>query len=95
MYIEKQMQNLVSSMQNIFSESLYDPVSSGPVITFEKTTYEVTEPGTEDDVAIVKVAVIRKGDLTQASSVRLFTKDGNADSGKDYNPISKGISPFY
>lgn len=62
---------------------------SGPVIGFEKTAYEVIEPGVEG-VATLNVAVIRKGDSSQASSVRVFTKDGNAESGKDYNPLSKG-----
>nr|XP_039265536.1 FRAS1-related extracellular matrix protein 2-like [Styela clava] len=61
-----------------------------PVIGFEKTTYEVTEPGVEG-IATLSVAVIRKGDATQTSSVRFFTKDGNAESGKDYNPLSKEL----
>lgn len=63
----------------------------GPVIGFEKTAYEVIEPGVEG-VATLTVAIVRKGDLSQSSSVRVFTKDGNAESGKDYNPLSKGES---
>ena len=33
---------------------------------------------------------MRHGDRSEPSAVRVFTKDGNAESGKDYNPVSKG-----
>jgi len=61
-----------------------------PIIGFAQTTYEVVEPENEDDETIVRIPVVRKGDLSQASVVRAYTKDGNARSGRDYTPVSKG-----
>uniref|UniRef100_H2YPT7 Calx-beta domain-containing protein n=1 Tax=Ciona savignyi TaxID=51511 RepID=H2YPT7_CIOSA len=53
--------------------------------------YPLTEPETEDNVTIVRIPVIRRGDKTKTSSVRFFTKDGNAKSGRDYNPVSREL----
>nr|XP_002119185.2 FRAS1-related extracellular matrix protein 2 [Ciona intestinalis] len=61
------------------------------IIEFPTTTFEVTEPATEDNVTIIRIPVIRKGDTTKTSSVRFFTKDGNARSSEDYNPVSKEL----
>ena len=60
------------------------------IIEFATTTFEITEPVTDDEPAVVRIPVIRRGDLSEPSAVRVYTKDGNAESGKDYNPVSKG-----
>nr|CAB3247089.1 FRAS1-related extracellular matrix protein 2 [Phallusia mammillata] len=63
-----------------------------PIIEFARTNFEITEPETEDDISIVQIPVVRRGDLSQASEVRVYTKDGNALSGRDYNPVSKVLN---
>lgn len=65
-------------------------VCTGPIISLEKSIYDVTEPANEGEEAIVHVLVQRHGDASKKSVVRLYTKDGNAESGKDYEPLSKG-----
>uniref|UniRef100_H2YPT4 Calx-beta domain-containing protein n=1 Tax=Ciona savignyi TaxID=51511 RepID=H2YPT4_CIOSA len=55
------------------------------------SVFTLTEPETEDNVTIVRIPVIRRGDKTKTSSVRFFTKDGNAKSGRDYNPVSREL----
>ena len=60
-----------------------------PIIGFSKTIYNVLEPKTEDSVSKVRVSVKRSGDTSKESIIRFYTKDGNAESGKDYNPVSK------
>ncbi|XP_076321017.1 FRAS1-related extracellular matrix protein 2-like [Tachypleus tridentatus] len=62
-----------------------------PVIKFEKNRYNVKEPRQPDDVAVVEVPVIRRGDLSKTSHVRVHTKDGSAKSGKDYVPFSREL----
>ena len=64
-----------------------------PIIGFTKTIYDVTEPKRDNDgreEATVTVLVARHGDTSKQSIVRVYTKDGNAESGKDYNPLSTG-----
>ncbi len=63
-----------------------------PIIGFAETSYDVVEPKNADDVATVRIVVRRRGDTNQESAVRFYTKNGNAESGKDYNPVSKGES---
>lgn len=65
-----------------------------PRIGFAKTTFEVVEPEHEDEEVFVSIPVVRTGDLSKVSVVRFFTKDGNAESGRDYNPVSKGWLQF-
>ena len=59
------------------------------IIKFPETRFSVNEPLSEDEVSTVRIPVIRMGDLTQTSVVRVFTKDGSAKSGMDYNPLSQ------
>ena len=66
----------------------------GPLIKFEKTSYEVVEPSSIETVAVVKIKVVRVGDVSKTSKVRVFTRNGNAESGKDYNAFSKGLKHF-
>ncbi|XP_023241151.1 extracellular matrix protein 3-like [Centruroides sculpturatus] len=62
-----------------------------PVIKFNKTRISIKEPQKSDDVAIVHIPVVRLGDLSKTSIVRVHTKDGSAKSGFDYLPLSKEL----
>lgn len=48
------------------------------------------EPQVKGDLAIVKIPILRVGDTSKVSLVRVHTKDGSATSGEDYNPLSEG-----
>lgn len=41
-------------------------------------------------MATVKIPVVRLGDTSKVSVVRVHTKDGSAVSGEDYHPVSQG-----
>lgn len=41
----------------------------------------------------MKIPVLRLGDTSKLSVVRVHTKDGSATSGDDYNPLSEGNTP--
>lgn len=66
-------------------------VGDRSVIKFPETRFTVNEPLDEDDVSTVRIPVIRMGDTSQESIVRVFTKDGSAKSGVDYNPLSQRL----
>ncbi|KAG1699840.1 FRAS1-related extracellular matrix protein 2 [Nymphon striatum] len=65
--------------------------SDQPIITFEKKRYNVMEPKNPNDIKILKVKIIKQGDLSKTSVVRVHTKDGSAKSGSDYFGISKEV----
>lgn len=48
------------------------------------------EPQAKGDVAKLKIPILRFGDASKVSVVRVHTKDGSATSGDDYNPLSEG-----
>lgn len=54
----------------------------------------MNEPKESGQVAVVKIPVLRVGDTSKVSVVRVHTKDGSATSGEDYHPISEGRSVF-
>ncbi|KAM4590462.1 FRAS1-related extracellular matrix protein 2b [Fundulus diaphanus] len=62
-----------------------------PVISFEETKFSVSEPKDKGQVSVVKISVLRVGDTSKVSVVRVHTKDGSATSGEDYHPISEEI----
>ncbi|XP_043828212.1 FRAS1-related extracellular matrix protein 3 [Dromiciops gliroides] len=62
-----------------------------PVIKFSKAKYSVQEPGQPWETAVLRIPVVRLGDTSKVSVVRIHTKDGSATSGEDYNPVSKDI----
>ena len=62
----------------------------GPIIRFSEIKYSVREPQVKGDLAIVKIPILRVGDTSKVSLVRVHTKDGSATSGEDYNPLSEG-----
>lgn len=63
---------------------------SEAIIRFGETKFSVTEPKESGQVSVVRIPVLRAGDTSKVSVVRVHTKDGSATSGEDYHPISEG-----
>ncbi|XP_008575110.1 PREDICTED: FRAS1-related extracellular matrix protein 2 [Galeopterus variegatus] len=61
------------------------------VIKFGETKFSVTEPKEPGESVVIKIPVIRQGDTSKVSIVRVHTKDGSATSGEDYHPVSEEI----
>ncbi|XP_037631902.1 FRAS1-related extracellular matrix protein 2b [Sebastes umbrosus] len=61
------------------------------IIRFGETKFSVNEPKESGQVSVVKIPVLRVGDTSKVSVVRVHTKDGSATSGEDYHPISEEI----
>ncbi|XP_065487955.1 FRAS1-related extracellular matrix protein 2 [Caloenas nicobarica] len=61
------------------------------IIKFGETKFSVSEPEDTRQIAVVKIPVLRLGDTSKVSVVRVHTKDGSATSGEDYHPISEEI----
>ncbi|XP_030632075.1 FRAS1-related extracellular matrix protein 2b isoform X3 [Chanos chanos] len=61
------------------------------IIRFGETKFSVSEPKELGHVSVVMVPVVRVGDTSKVSVVRVHTKDGSASSGEDYHPISQDI----
>uniref|UniRef100_A0A8D1U9Z7 FRAS1-related extracellular matrix protein 2 n=1 Tax=Sus scrofa TaxID=9823 RepID=A0A8D1U9Z7_PIG len=61
------------------------------IIKFGETKFSVREPQAPGQSAVVKIPVIRQGDTSKVSTVRVHTKDGSATSGEDYHPVSEEI----
>lgn len=67
----------------------------GPEIKFDRSQYTVNEPIIKGDVNILRVPVIRLGDTSGISEVRVSTKSGSASAGRDFNAYSRrNISLF-
>uniref|UniRef100_A0A3Q2CRS4 Fras1 related extracellular matrix 3 n=1 Tax=Cyprinodon variegatus TaxID=28743 RepID=A0A3Q2CRS4_CYPVA len=62
-----------------------------PIIRFSEIKYSVREPQVKGEVARVKIPILRFGDTSKLSVVRVHTKDGSATSGEDYNPLSEDV----
>ncbi|XP_078255243.1 FRAS1-related extracellular matrix protein 3 [Rhinoraja longicauda] len=62
-----------------------------PIIKFSQTKYSVQEPQNPGELAMVAIPVLRLGDASKVSIVRVHTKDGSATSGEDYNPLSEDL----
>ncbi|MBN3297142.1 FREM2 protein, partial [Amia calva] len=62
-----------------------------PIIKFSEIKYSVKEPQVQGEIAVVKIPVLRLGDTSKVSVVRIHTKDGSATSGEDYNPLSEDV----
>lgn len=60
------------------------------VIKFGETKFSVTEPKEPGESVVIRIPVIRQGDTSKVSIVRVHTKDGSATSGEDYHPVSEG-----
>ncbi|KAM4796083.1 FRAS1-related extracellular matrix protein 2 [Rhinophrynus dorsalis] len=61
------------------------------IIKFGDTKFSVSEPKEPGQIVVVKIPVIRLGDTSKVSIVRVHTMDGSATSGEDYNPVSEEI----
>ncbi|XP_018591126.2 FRAS1-related extracellular matrix protein 3 isoform X2 [Scleropages formosus] len=62
-----------------------------PIIRFSEIKYSVREPQVLGQVAVVKIPILRLGDTSKVSVVRVHTKDGSATSGEDYDPLSQDV----
>ncbi|NXV33419.1 FREM2 protein, partial [Rissa tridactyla] len=62
-----------------------------PVIKFSEMKHSIQEPQEPGGIALVRIHVLRLGDSSKVSVVRVHTKDGSATSGEDYNPMSEDI----
>ncbi|KAA0722212.1 FRAS1-related extracellular matrix protein 2 ECM3 -like protein [Triplophysa tibetana] len=62
-----------------------------PIIRFAEIKYSIKEPQVPAEIAVVKIPVLRQGDTSKVSVVRIHTKDGSATSGEDYNPLSQDV----
>ena len=60
------------------------------MIKFEKNRYTVNEPIIKGDTNILRIPVVRLGDTSGTSEVRVSTKSGSARAGRDFNGYSKG-----
>lgn len=60
------------------------------MITFSEVKYNIQEPQEPGEIAVLKIPILRLGDTSKVSIVRIHTKDGSATSGEDYNPMSEG-----
>ncbi|KAJ8368550.1 hypothetical protein SKAU_G00085780 [Synaphobranchus kaupii] len=65
--------------------------SDKAIIKFGETKFSVSEPKEAGKISVVKVPVLRVGDASKVSVVRVHTKDGSATSGEDYHPVSEDI----
>ncbi|XP_056140915.1 FRAS1-related extracellular matrix protein 2a isoform X3 [Lampris incognitus] len=61
------------------------------VIRFAETKFSVSEPKEAGGITVVRVPVVRLGDTSKVSRVRVHTKDGSAVSGEDYHPVSQDV----
>ncbi|CAL8363343.1 unnamed protein product [Lota lota] len=62
-----------------------------PIIRFAETKFSLSEPKEAGSTALVRIPLVRLGDSSKVSLVRVHTKDGSAVSGEDYNPISQDV----
>lgn len=77
---------MIETIHHVFSEA---------IIKFGETKFSVNEPKESGQVSVVKIPVLRVGDPSKVSVVRVHTKDGSATSGEDYHPISEGNYTVY
>ncbi|XP_004711328.1 FRAS1-related extracellular matrix protein 2, partial [Echinops telfairi] len=61
------------------------------VIKFRETKFSVSEPKEPGQSVTIRIPVVRQGDTSKVSVVRVHTKDGSATSGEDYLPVSEEI----
>lgn len=74
----------LSSLTTITVTILNDEDSC--VISLSEKIYYTEEPSSSDSTVVKSVPILRKGDLTRTSHVRVGTSDGTARAGIDYKP---------
>jgi hypothetical protein len=62
------------------------------VISFAENTYDTEEPSSNDASIIKSITVLRTGDLSRTSIVRVSTSDNTAIAGVDYKPKTETIT---
>ena len=62
-----------------------------PRITFEHAMYTVAEPMSSDLTSVVKINLLRLGDTTQNTLIKVITRDGTASAGQDFKPLKKSV----
>ena len=67
-------------------------IISEPAIEIPNRQYIVNEPIIENDITVLRVPVVRTGDLSGISEVNIMSKDGSAEAGRDYNGFHKGMN---
>ncbi|XP_064636452.1 FRAS1-related extracellular matrix protein 2-like [Lineus longissimus] len=76
-------------VRNVTSVEITDNEDK-PYIGFVKKRYMVKEPRKEGSL-ILKVPVVRRGDVSKESIVRVYSRDGSAKSGTDYIGFSDDL----
>ncbi|XP_075544224.1 FRAS1-related extracellular matrix protein 2-like isoform X1 [Dermacentor variabilis] len=66
--------------------------SDQPVIRFRQTRTTVKEPRNPDHSVSLAISVVRQGDCSATSVVRVYSRDGSATAGKDYQPLSQELT---
>lgn len=61
---------------------------SVPKIYFESASYDVDEPARAGSMSTVMLTVLRSGDASRQSEVRITTRDATAIASRDYHPKS-------
>ncbi|XP_064481470.1 FRAS1-related extracellular matrix protein 2-like isoform X1 [Ornithodoros turicata] len=68
--------------------------SDRSVLRFQRTRITVKEPRSPEEVFHLEVPIVRTGDLSGASVVRVYSRDGSAVSGEDYLPVSLEVTMY-
>lgn len=61
------------------------------VISLSEEIYYTEEPSTSDSTVVKSIPILRSGDLTRTSFVRVSTSDGTARAGLDYKPKTENL----
>ena len=62
------------------------------MIGFSEPSYKTEEPSSNDATVIKSITVLRSGDLSRTSIVRVSTKDNTAIAGVDYKPKTETLT---
>ena len=60
-----------------------------PKIYFEQQQYDVNEPDRAGSMSTVMLTILRSGDVSRQSEVRITTRDGTAIASRDYHSKSQ------
>jgi hypothetical protein len=62
-----------------------------PAVQFGSDKLKISEPKVPGkSPAKLQVELVRTGDVSSASVVQVFSKDGSAKAGKDYEAVNRG-----
>ena len=60
-----------------------------PVVQFSVSRLYVEEPSLSGRTTFARITVYKTGDPARRSRVRVYSVDGSAKAGKDYDPINE------